>query len=248
MKTVAFPMRYQLEVAIETVEDAHAAEAGGADRVELSSALDLGGLTPSLGLYREVRSETKLPVWVMIRPRPGGYAYEERELRVMTRDIALYRGDSPAGFVLGVLHEDDTINMAWAGRLLELANGVPCVFHRAFDSVLDPVMSANELARLGYQRILTSGGENTAIAGAAQLAKLQRAVGSKIEILPCGRVRSDNVRTVLEVTKCLQVHGSFATIASEPMRQSYRRSQVSQKEVAATRVVLDQMAAIGVTS
>lgn len=236
-----------LEVAIETVEDAVAAAAGGADRLELSAALDLGGLTPSPGQFLEVATATPLPVYVMIRPRAGDFVYSDAEVRVMERDVELFAPHAPAGFVFGVLTEDAAIDGDRAARLRELAGGRPCVFHRAFDRCRDPFAAAEELAKLGFARILTSGREDTALAGSPLIAGVRARVGGAIELLPCGRVRAENVRSVLDVTGCDQVHGSFA----EPVpagggkgRRGYApRSRTSREQVAAARKAIDEWAA-----
>jgi len=125
--------RYTLEVCCETLADVLAADVGGADRIELCSALDLGGLTPSLGLLLATRSAVHLPVWVMIRPRAGDFVYSADEVAVMVRDIELCRGAEPAGFVFGALHPDGRINRDICRRLLDVSGTIPAVFHRAFD-------------------------------------------------------------------------------------------------------------------
>ena len=127
------PTRYTIEVAVETPDDARIAEAGGADRVELSAALDLGGLTPSVGLFEEVRASTRLPVVVMIRPRPGDFVYSDDEFRIMARDIEVYRPAAPAGFVFGALTADATSNtISLVGFVLWLA-WILGVSHRMYD-------------------------------------------------------------------------------------------------------------------
>lgn len=235
--------RVLIEVAVESVEDALAAEAGGADRLELCSALDLGGLTPSLGTYLEVRAASKLPVWVMIRPRPGDFVYSESECRVMARDVATFCDHDPAGFVFGVLDAEGKVAAETCRQLRYRAGLRPCVFHRAFDRTPDLAASLDRLIQLGFRRVLTSGGAEMAIEGVKHIAAIVRQAAGRIEVLPCGRVRADVAPKIVQRTGCDQLHGSF----SEPVplgdgrghRGYPKRTRTSAAEVAATRKAID---------
>jgi copper homeostasis protein len=239
-------MRFQIEVAVETPEDAATADSGGADRIELSTALDLGGITPTPGLYQEVRAATKLPVLVMLRPRPGDFVYSDAEFRVLLRDAAAYRPLAPAGFVFGALRDDGAVDTDRCLQVLETCGAVPCVFHRAFDRCPDPVAALAELTELGFVRVLTSGRETSALAGSPHIKELRKHAGNRIELLPCGRIRAGNVETVIRVSGCTQVHASFAeTIPESPAvgkRGYQRRSRVSLDDLSETRRVLDRLA------
>jgi copper homeostasis protein len=234
--------RVLIEVAVESVADARAAEAGGADRVELCAALDLGGLTPSLGAYLEVRAATRLPVVVMVRPRPGDFVADDDEVRVMARDIALFGPHAPAGFVFGCLAADGRVHGERNRRLVDAAAGVGCVFHRAFDRAPDPAEALDAAMHLGFKRVLTSGRADAAVHGAAAIAEVKRLAANRIEVLPCGRVRADTVAAVVRQTGCSQVHGSFAEPVVPPPGRGHRgyagRSATSQEAVAATRAAL----------
>lgn len=238
--------RFQLEVCVDTVDDAATAAAGGADRLELCSALDLGGLTPTIGLYQEVVAAVGLPVWVMIRPRPGDFVYSASELAVMLRDVDHFRRLQPAGFVFGVLRPDGEVNREACRQLLDASGDIPAVFHRAFDRVPSPPAALKALIDLGFRRVLTSGGEETARAGAAVIARLKGRAAGRIEVLPCGRVRANHLAELLRITGCDQVHGSFSEpvpAGDEPGFQGYPiRWRVSLPEVAAARAELDQLA------
>lgn len=238
------PRRVLIEVAAESVEAAVAAEEGGADRIELCAALDLGGLTPSVGLYQEVRAAVRLPVVVMIRPRPGDFVYSAYELRTMARDIDVFLPYRPDGFVFGALVPDGRIDVASVGHLVARAGGLPCVFHRAFDRVLLAGEALEQLIAAGFARVLTSGRETTALAGATEIAKLVKRAAGRIEVLPCGRVRANDVAEVVRLTGCDQVHGSFARPLQRPDERGRRgypeRSATSRDEVAATRAALDR--------
>ena len=236
--------RVLLEVAVETPDDVFAADQGGADRLELCAALDLGGLTPSLGTLQEARSFSKLPICVMIRPRPGDFVYTPAEVSIMRRDIELFFPFSPAGFVFGVLQADGSVNLDACLKLVNAAQGVPCVFHRAFDRTPDLLEAMNEIVGLGFRRILSSGQGNTALQGLDVLSKLVRQAEGKIELLACGKIRPDNVLDVIRGSNCSQVHGSFATEIPDRHGLGYRgygsRCQTDEASVRATRQLLDR--------
>jgi copper homeostasis protein len=238
--------RYLIEVAVETPDDAAVATSGGADRIELSAALDLGGLTPSVGLFEEVRAVTNLPVVVMIRPRSGDFVYSDAEVRVMARDVEVFRPLAPAGFVFGILTPDGTPDRVACEYMREKAGNIPCVFHRAFDKCPEPEAALDELIGLGFARVLTSGGESTALAGAPAIAELNKVAHGKIELLPCGRIRSANVDSLLRFTRCTQIHSSFGEPVPESPERGRRgyqqRSRVGVADLTATRALLDQLA------
>jgi copper homeostasis protein len=231
-----------IEAAVETPEDAAYAEGGGADRLELCSALDLGGLTPTLGTFFEIASVRQLPTFVMIRPRGGDFVYTASEFRVMGRDLGAFLPYRPAGFVFGILRPDGHIDEDRCGELLQLANGLPCVFHRAFDRTPKMLDSLEKLIELGFRRVLTSGREPTAIAGSKNIAAMVAHADGRIEVLPCGQVRSRSVVEIVRLTKCDQVHGSFALPLPMEEGRGYRgypaRMRTNADEVRAVREAL----------
>jgi len=238
--------RLILEVCCETLADVRAAEQAGADRIELCAALDVGGLTPSLGLLLGSRAAVSLPIWVMIRPRTGDFVYTPDEVEVMTRDIQLCKGAQPAGFVFGALHPDGTINRDVCRLLLDQCGELPAVFHRAFDRtpLLGDALSA--VIELGFRRILTSGREPTAGAGAQAITRVRNRATGQVEVLPCGQVRAENLEHLLRTTGCDQVHGSFSEVVPIGPENGYRgygpRMRVSREQVAAARSELDRLA------
>jgi copper homeostasis protein len=238
--------RILIEVAVESPADAVAAEAGGADRLELCAALDLGGLTPTLGTYLEVRAACRLPVVVMVRPRPGDFVYTESEARVMARDIELFLPHKPDGFVFGPLTADARVDVSVAGPLVKAAAGTACVFHRAFDRIWEPLDALEVIAELGFRRILTSGGSDTAVGGVNRIAEVRKRAARTVDVLPCGRVRAENAVVVVKESGCRQVHGSFAEPVPEGTGRGYRgytqRSRTSRESVAACRAVLTDYA------
>lgn len=236
------PMRLTLEVAIESVDDALAAVGGGADRLELCAALDLGGLTPSPGTIQEVMDAVKVPVMVMIRPRGGDFVYSPHELTAMERDIRHFLPMGPAGFVFGALTPEATIHQDACRALLKAAGSVPCTFHRAFDRTYDNRRALEDIIALGFTRVLSSGRADTALAGVENLTKLINLAEDRIIVIPCGRVRALNVGEIVRLTKCQEVHGSFAEpipTTNDIGRQGYIiRSRTSREAVALCRSIL----------
>lgn len=238
--------RFLLEVCCESLSDVVAAEAGGADRIELCSALDLGGLTPSLGLLLAARAATQLPIWVMIRPRGGDFVYTPDEVEVMARDIELCRGTDPTGFVFGALLPDGRIDRDTCRTLVDLCGPIPTVFHRAFDRT--PILSdaLRAVTELGFRRVLTSGRADTAVAGATAIKRVRDRADGRVEVLPCGQVRAENIEHLLAATGCDQVHGSFSEVVPVDTTDGYQgyglRMRVSRAQVAAARYELDRIA------
>lgn len=201
--------RLLLEVAVGSVEDGLAAQAGGADRLELNAALALGGLTPSLGTLLEIKQAVTLPVMVMIRPRSGGFAYSAADFRVMQRDADLALAHGADGLVLGILTEDGRVDGPRCRQLVQQAGTRTVVFHRAFDVTPDPLAALEELIGLGVQRVMTSGQEESAYNGAALIAQLIRQAAGRIEVLPAGGINRFTLADLRTRTGCTQVHASL---------------------------------------
>jgi copper homeostasis protein len=198
--------RILLEIVASTVDDCIAAERGGADRIELCTAVGTGGLTPSLGTLIEAKRRLRIPVVAMVRPRAGGFCYSEEEFETMQRDAALLVEHGADGIVFGILSSDGNIDTKRCGELAEIASGSTTVFHRAFDVVPDPARALDELISLGFTRVLTSGQKKTAGEGRESIASLIAQAGSRIEVLAGGGVRAHNVGQLVEATRCAQVH------------------------------------------
>jgi copper homeostasis protein len=198
--------RIRVEICCGSLEDALEAEQGGADRVELCSALFLGGLTPSLGTIIEAKARLKIPIMVMIRPRGGGFCYTEPEMAVMERDTVLAGQQGADGIVFGMLNPDGGIDEERCRRVRKLIGDRQAVFHRAFDVTPDPFRSLDQLVELGFTRLLTSGQEDTAPEGAPLIKQLIEYAGDRIEILPGGGIKLNSLRQVVESTGCKQVH------------------------------------------
>ena len=198
--------RILVEICCGSLEDALEAERGGADRVELCSALFLGGLTPSLGTIIEAKARLKIPIMVMIRPRGGGFCYTKSEMAVMERDTVLAAEQGAEGMVFGILNADGGIDEERCIRMRKLIGDRQAVFHRAFDVTPDPFRSLDQLVALGFTRVLTSGQEDTVPEGAHLIKRLIEYAGDRIEILPGGGIKPLSLRQVVESTGCKQVH------------------------------------------
>jgi copper homeostasis protein len=198
--------RILVEICCGSLEDALEAEQGGADRVELCSALFLGGLTPSLGTIMEAKARLKIPIMVMIRPRGGGFCYTKSEMAVMERDTVLAAEQGAEGMVFGILYADGGIDEERCARMRKLIGDRQAVFHRAFDVTPDPFRSLDQLVALGFTRVLTSGQEDTVLEGAHLIKRLIEYAGDRIEVLPGGGIKPLSLRQVVESTGCKQVH------------------------------------------
>lgn len=201
--------RICIEACVASVEDAIAAFEGGADRLELNTALSLDGLTPSLGLVRQVKKAVPLPIIAMIRPRSRGFVYSEAEFSVMQADIDAFKEEGIAGCAFGILTQNHEIDIPRMRIITRQMKGLETVFHRAFDVTPNAERALESLINLGIDRILTSGHRQTAIQGAQNLKTLQLKASSRIEILPGSGIKPENVVTLLSQTACTQVHGTF---------------------------------------
>ena len=192
-----------LEIVAQSVEDALAAEGAGADRLELVSALALGGLTPSIGLMLRTIAQCKLPVVAMLRPRSGGFAYSADEQETMLADGRSLLDAGAKGLVFGVL-DGDAIDVKANARLVAL--GGTSVFHRALDLLPDPLEALETIIDLGFRRVLTSGGPGTAPENADAIRRLVERADGRIEVLPGGGVRPENAADLVARTGVTQLH------------------------------------------
>ncbi|TVQ19113.1 MAG: copper homeostasis protein CutC [Spirochaetaceae bacterium] len=198
----------KIEVCCGSVDDAIGAQAGGADRIELNSALFLGGLTPTLGCFAAVKCATELPVVTMIRPRHGGFSYSDTDIDVMRRDIEFYVERGSDGIVFGVLRDDGTIDVRKCRELIERCAGAEKVFHRAIDVVPDAFDAIEALIDLGFDRVLTSGQAARAADGIDMLTRMIEHARGRIEILPGGGINVGNYSLIVEKTGCESIHVS----------------------------------------
>jgi copper homeostasis protein len=202
---------YLLEISVETLAAAVAAERGGADRAELCGDLNMGGVTPSADLMRETRKSVRLPIFAMIRPRGGDFLYSAVEFGEMKRDLEVAKACGMDGVVLGILHPDRSVDKERTRELVEAAKPLPVTFHRAFDETTDLHAALEQVISTGATRILTSGGWANAAAGASMLAELVKAAAGRIEILPGGGVNADNLEKIVQATGAKEFHSGLGT-------------------------------------
>ncbi len=200
-----------MEICVATLEDALAAERGGADRLEVNAALELGGLTPSPGAFQLIRDESPLPLTVMLRPRPGGFDYSPAEYRTLIREAEWFLAHGADAVAFGVLKPSGAIDGRRCLELVELAGNGRAVFHRAFDLTPNPLRALEELLDLGFARVMTSGQQPATPAGIPLIKALIDSVAGRIEVLPAGGITVANVAAVVSQTGCNQVHASMRT-------------------------------------
>lgn len=217
--------RLVLEVCVESVESAIAAEQGGAHRVELCSALGDGGISPSAGLIAVVRQRIQIPVHVMIRPRGSDFCYSEDEFAVMQRDLLMAKQLRADGVVLGILDLDGRIDIQRTKQLVALAVPMQVTFHRAFDMSGDLIQSLREVQATGVHRILTSGGKQTAAQGAEMLKRLVACANGSIGIMAASGIEEHNIAELLQRTGVREVHASLRSAVASSMR--YQNEQIS---------------------
>ena len=196
-----------LEICCGSADDVFQARSAGADRVELNSAMFLGGLTPSIGSVLAAK-QAGIPIMAMVRPREGGFCYTDLEFEGMLADVHAFVSTGVDGLVFGVLKPDGTVDKARCKLLMQAAQGRETVFHRAFDVTPDWKAALDDLIELGFTRVLTSGQAPSVLFGAQRLRDMIDYAQGRIQILPGGGIRPANIAQVVETIGCTQVHAS----------------------------------------
>lgn len=220
-----------LEICADSIESAVAAEEGGAQRVELCSALSEGGLTPSLGLMRAVRSRIKIGVHVMIRPRSGDFLYSDDDLAVMREDILHAAQCGVDGVALGLLTADGDVDLARTRELVELARPMEVTFHRAIDMARDIDRALEDVIRAGADRILTSGAEANAMQGRHRIRNLVRASEGRIRVMAGGGVRAENVHEIAQATGVQEFHAALRRVVPSPVKHKRHKVHLGHPAV-----------------
>lgn len=209
-----------LEVCTESLQSVINAVKGGAQRIELCSALSLDGLTPSLGLIKTVRKMfPKLTIHTLIRVREGDFCYNEGEIKVMETDIKEILSYTDA-IVCGALTADGDIDIATTRRLIDACEGKPFTFHRAFDVCRNPLKALDELAALHCTRVLTSGQAPTAETGIPALKEYIKHTEGRMTILPGGGVTPLNAKKILAETGATEIHGSASGVVESGRKET----------------------------
>jgi len=243
--------RILLEICVDDAAGLDTARTGGADRVELCSALALGGLTPSAGMMM-LAARSPLPVMAMIRPRAGDFVWSAPEHEAMRTEIAAARAAGLAGVVIGASNTDGTLDAAMLADLVRHAEGMDITLHRAIDLCPDPVAAIGLCARLGIPRVLSSGGAVTAAAGAGRLRMM---TGHGVTVMPGGGISAETLDTLTDLP-LTEVHASASAPAPPPRDgrvaafgfQPAGARMTDATRVAALRARLDQRPAGWISS
>lgn len=238
---------FMVEVCANGVESCLAAQAGGADRVELCAGIPEGGTTPSYGeikVARRVLTTTRLHV--IIRPRGGDFLYSDLEVERMAADIAACRDLGADGVVFGCLNADGTFDIEKNRYLMECARGMSVTCHRAFDRAVNPEQALETVIGLGFDRILTSGQQPKAIQGAELLARLNQQAAGRIILMAGSGVTEHNIRQLQETTGLHEFH--FSGRESQPSRMQYVNPNLYMGRPGANEAALDYTTAHRVTN
>lgn len=239
--------RVTLEIASNSVASALAAQEGGADRIELFDNLGEGGTTPSHASIAVARERLRIPLFVLIRPRPGDFHYDALETELMLRDIENCRQLGCDGVVIGALDPAGDIDTQLTRELVAAAGPLGVTFHRAFDAARDLPAALEQVITLGCQRVLSSGGRASAEAGSAMLGTLVAQAGDRLSVMAGAGIGPGNVARIATTTGCRELHASAKAVRVSGMR--YRNTglrgldsdwtQTDAGTVAALRAALD---------
>ncbi len=197
-----------LEICADGLFSAIAASVSGADRIELCASLESGGLTPSPGMLKVVRARVGIPVHVLVRPRRGDFVYTPAYMDIMLNDIMTIKEIGFEGVVIGVLDKNGELDLPQMNELLDAAKGMSVTFHRAIDVAKNPFMLLESLVTLGVERVLTSGGQPTALQGAEQIASFVQAFGNHIQIMAGSGINAGNALSLIQLTGVGEIHSS----------------------------------------
>ncbi len=206
-----------LEVCVDSVESAIAAQAGGADRLELCANLIIGGTTPTLALYQEIKKIVTIPIHILIRPRFGDFLYSNYEYSIMCQEVAAFKKAGAQGVVIGMLNQDGTLDKERMKGLVREAADMSVVLHRAFDMSCNLQETMREAIQLGVRTILTSGGEETASQGLEMLRELIVAANGEIEIMAGAGINSERITKLYKLAGVRTFHMSGKNVLESDM-------------------------------
>ena len=214
-----------LECCVDSVESAIEAQKGGADRVELCSALVIGGLSPSVALFQKVKEAIDIKVHVLLRPRFGDFCYTDYEHDILKEEVKMFRELGADGVVIGTLKPDGTLNLEQMKELITEAGEMSITLHRAFDMCENPLKTLEEAKVLGINTILTSGQKNSCIYGSDLLAELVEKSNNEIDILIGGGVDASIIKELYDKTGATSYHMSGKVVVDSEME--YRKEDVN---------------------
>jgi copper homeostasis protein len=208
----------RIEICCGSIADVQVAHRIKADRIELNLALELGGLTPSVGLFQSAKLTTDIPIMVMIRPHNGPYDYSEADFEIMKADAVSLLRMGADGIVFGCLNPDRTVDAERVKSMVALANGKQTVFHKAIDQVENWDDALKALIDGGVTRVLIGGGLGPIDAHLSLLQRLQATYGQRIELLPGGGLHGGNLKRFIEAG-FNQLHMTGKRLETDPLTQ-----------------------------
>lgn len=245
---------YILEVCVDSAASALAADRGGADRLELCGNLVIGGTTPDIALFREIRKYSDIPVRALLRPRFGDFCYDDYEYEILLENIRMYREAGAQGVVVGSLNPDGSLNLRHLENFVKAAGDMGVTLHRAFDMCVDPMAALEEAKLIGIDTILTSGQAGNCVQGKELLAELVQAAGDDLTILVGAGVSAPVIGEMYGATMATAYHMSGKV--TKDSRMAFRRAEVSmglpglgeyeiwetdEEKVRAARMVIDSL-------
>jgi len=235
-----------LEVCVDSFKSLLIAKEAGANRIELCSALNIGGLTPSFGLMKQAREVEDIEIFAMIRTRSGDFLYDESEFETMKKDVELAKKMEFHGIVTGILLENGKIDLERMKEIVELANPLKVVLHRAFDDADEPEKDIPALIDMGILRILTSGQRKNALEGASFIADIQREYGDKITIMPGAGINAKNIEEIHNIVKCQHYHMSGKVNLGSKMKYTgyMKRMETPDSELLVEEANYDNIKAV----
>lgn len=211
-----------VEICCGSYYDAKNAYLGKAKRIELNSALYLGGLTPSTATLRQVKKDFDLEIVCMVRPRGAGFCYNDEDFLIMKEEAKDLLENGADGIAFGILDQDGNIDLKRNQEMIEIIKSYhkTAVFHRAFDCVKDYDQAIRQLIDLGVDRVLTSGLEAKAMDGKEVIKYLQSHYGDQIQILAGSGMNASNAKEMMDYTGIYQVHSSCKDWLNDPTTSS----------------------------
>ncbi len=217
-------MKRKLEVCVDSLESALIAQRGGADRLEVCANLVIGGTTPGVSLFQQMRKACQIDLNVLIRPRFGDFLYTDAEFESIAKDVELFQTLGADGVVVGCLKEDGSLDVSRMKELRKRAGDMHMTLHRAFDVCRDPYQALEEAVSLGLDTILTSGQEDCCMDGREVLKKLAAQAGERIEIMAGAGVNAEVIEELLTEIQTLSFHMSGKETLESGM--TYRNARV----------------------
>ena len=220
-----------IEVCIDNIESLHYAQQGGATRIELCSSLALGGLTPSAGLMQAAARYATVPVYAMIRPRQGDFLFSGQDTEIMLADIHAARQAGLQGVVVGILDHQGQVDTDTLRELVKQAGSLGVTFHRAIDLCPAPFDALEHIMAAGCERVLTSGQQSNALAGAGMIKRMVDYCGSRLSIMAGAGVTAGNVAEIIDKTGVREVHLSGKTVRPSKMTAYASKARMGSAEV-----------------